>query len=56
MRKCTIERVDNGWIVTVTNEGVSNFKARYDKPKIVFTSMHDLQEFLATELSKEKDD
>ena len=48
MKKCTIEKVDNGWIVRVVEQGVSEFKTLYDNPVKVFTTFDSLIIYLGS--------
>lgn len=53
MIKCSIKKVDNGFVLVVTDQGLSEFKTRYDKPIFVFDSLDELLLFLKDEF---KDD
>lgn len=53
MKKCSIELVDNGFILKVLNEGVSELKTSYDKPILVFKNLEFLFRFLRKHFPEE---
>ncbi len=53
MKKCSIELVDNGFILKVLNEGVSELKTSYDKPILVFKNLEVLFRFLRKHFPEE---
>lgn len=54
MNKCTIKKVDNGFIVTVTDQGKSSLKTLYQAPVVVFTTLAEVVQFLEVGFSEEE--
>lgn len=52
MKEFKVKAVDNGYILTVTVQGVNVLKELYERPVMVFTSLADLQKYISLELSK----
>jgi hypothetical protein len=54
MKKCSIKKVNNGYILTVTDQGKSVLKTEYETPVFVFSDFAELMDFVSKEFREDE--
>lgn len=55
MRKFTVKTADNGYILTVTDQGVSVLKTLYTSPLLVFSTLAQLLLYIEKNIKRGRD-